>query len=117
MTAVLYATLCTAAYYLMSRAKVTRWLWSRYPPTIEYWTLCAACSGFWYGLGCAGLGAHFDWPFLGLTPDAWYTFLIVGLCTMVWTPILAFVMTYSWDRLLPDEGTAEPTPLHVVEDA
>lgn len=103
MIAVLYVTLCAGAYYLVSRAKITEPLWSRYPTWLEYWTMCAACSGFWYGLGCAALGAKLDLHLFGLEPSAWYTWLIAAVTGMVWTPILSFMMTYSWTALLPDD--------------
>lgn len=102
-TVFLYATLCVAAYYLVARAKLTEPLWSRYPGWLDYWTTCAACSGFWYGLGCGYLGAQLGLPFLGLPPEHWATWLAVAAFGMVWTPILSFAMVYSWERLLPED--------------
>lgn len=100
-TAILYGTLCTAAYYLLARAKITEALWSRYPSWLDYWLTCAACSGFWYGLGCGVLGSYLQLPLLGLAPDHWLTFVAAGALGMVWTPVLAYAMTYAWERLLP----------------
>lgn len=65
--------------------------------------MCAACSGFWYGVGCAALGVALDLQPFGLPPTEWYTWVITAVSGMVWTPILAFVMTYSWSALLPEE--------------
>lgn len=100
----LYPLLTTALYYLAGRAKVTEWAWSRYPPWLEYFTLCAACSGFWYG---AGVAAVFRQDFLGLPGDAVYTPIVTGLCATVWTPPLAFVMVYTWMRLAETDGDDE----------
>lgn len=106
-TAFLYITLCTAAYYLISRAKITQPLWSRYPAWLDYWTSCAACSGFWYGIGCAALGRALGLPLLGIPPDVWYVWPVAGSLGLVWTPIVSFVMAYSWSALLPPEDDAE----------
>lgn len=99
-TAVLYTALSTALYILGSRAKITSWLWSRYPPWIEYWALCPACSGFWYGVLLAMVvGMPLEMPFLGLDPGAPYTPPIVGLWALVTTPILAHHSVLGWAQL------------------
>lgn len=97
--AILYGTICTALHYLLARAKITAWLWSRYPAWLDYWMTCTACSGFWYGLACGALGAHYDLPLLGLDPDHWLTIAAAAAVGMVWTPILAFAQVYAWERL------------------
>lgn len=107
-TAVLYVTLCTAMYYLLARAKITEWLWSRYPPFLDYWLMCAACAGTWYGLGCGALGARLDLPLFGLDPDHWLSFVAAGALGMVWTPIVSWVMVKAWTELLGDEPDDEP---------
>ncbi len=93
MTAlVVYPLICVTAYYLGAWAVITSWLWSRYPPRISQLANCAACSGFWYGLGAALVGGlALDLPFLGLPGDAWYTPPLVGLCSIAWTPPLAWL--------------------------
>ena len=125
IAALLYITLSTALYYLASRAKLTHALWSRYPKWLEYWTICAACSGFAYGVGLGALGGRvLELDFLGLSGTAWYTPLAVGLCTMVWTPILARHMVEGWMVLLTtddDEPPSErartiPLPLNKFRD-
>lgn len=87
---VLYALLTTAVYYLLAKAMITRWLWSRYPTWLDYYTSCAACSGFLYG-GAVGLsiGWTLDLPFLGLDGRFWITPIAIALGSTVWTPILA----------------------------
>lgn len=101
--AILYGTLCAALHYLTARAKLTEGLWSRYPRWLDYWLSCAACSGFWFGLGCGALGAHYDLPLFNLDPHHWFTWVAAGALGMVWTPILAFAQVYCWQRLLPDD--------------
>lgn len=89
-TLALYALLTTAVYYLLAKAMITRWLWSKYPAWLDYYTSCAACSGFLYGVIVAlGLGCTFDLTFLGLPGRSWLTPMLVGLGSMVWTPITA----------------------------
>lgn len=89
-TLALYALLTTAVYYLLAKAMITRWLWSKYPVWLDYYTSCAACSGFLYGVLVAlVLGWPLDLPFLGLDGRAWWTPMLVGLGSMVWTPIIA----------------------------
>ena len=108
-TALLYLTISAALYYLASRAKLTHFLWSRYPEWLAYWTLCSACSAFAYGVGLGALGGqvlHLD--FLGLDGTAWYTPGVVGLCTMVWTPILARHMVECWMLLLTTDEDDDP---------
>jgi hypothetical protein len=107
--AILYVTLSAAAYYLVSRAKLTEPLWRNYPKPVEYWTLCAACSGFWYG-ACAAvlLGRPLHLDFAGLPSGAWYTPLVAGLASMVWTPIVGRAMVVGWMDLLQTDEEDPP---------
>jgi hypothetical protein len=85
----LYILLTTALYYLFARAMITKPLWSRYPRWLDYYTMCAACSGFLYGVAVAlAIGWTQDLPFLGLSGRFWVTPIVVGLGSLVWTPIL-----------------------------
>lgn len=89
-TFLLYSLLTGAFYYLLSRAMITRFLWSRYPAWLDYYTLCAACSGFLYGVVVAlAIGWYRDMPFLDLPGRWWGTPIVVGLCSIVWTPVVA----------------------------
>jgi len=100
MTLLLYTLLSSALFYLGSRALVTRWLWSRYPAWLVGFMDCAACTGFWYGFFAAlTLGRHEGLAVLGLAADAWLTPPIVGLCTLVLTPIGAGLMQRGLDSL------------------
>jgi hypothetical protein len=89
VTVVIYPLLCAAVWYLLSQAKVTHWLWSRYPPKLDDFVQCAACTGFWLGLGCGALGWWQQWDFLGLPGRHALTPVVVALCGIVWTPIVA----------------------------
>ena len=88
-TPILYALLTTAFYYLGARATITRVIWSRYPSWLDYYTMCAACSGFAYGLGVGSFGWKWNLSFLGLPGQSVSTVIVIGLCSMIWTPIIA----------------------------
>ena len=51
---------------------------------------CAACSGFWYGMLIAAI---LRLPFLHYDPWDWKAPVLVGLCSIVWTPLLAALHT------------------------
>lgn len=111
---ILYALLTTAAYYLGSRARVTSWLWSRYPPGFGRFMDCAACSGTWFGFG---FGVALAWGVgvspLGIPSDEWYTPFLIGMGSMVWTPILAGLMQlgFQWNgSAFEEEHGTDTTP-------
>jgi hypothetical protein len=92
---ILYPLLTAALWYLGTRATITNGLWSRYPEWFAGWADCAACSGAWYGVFVALVcGQTVHMSFLGLNGASWYTPLAVGLCSMVWTPIVA--AAHAW---------------------
>jgi hypothetical protein len=105
-TLLVYALLTTAMFYLGSRAVVTRWLWSRYPSKLAHFMDCAACSGAWYGLIIGyvaqllhnGAGQTLQPPGL-LSLSEPYSPIVVALCSMVWTPIVAGFMQAGFERL------------------
>jgi hypothetical protein len=104
-TILLYGLITTALYYLFARAMITKPLWSRYPSWLDYYTMCAACSGFLYGLVVAlAIGVPFDLQFLGVVGRTWYTPILVSLGSMIWTPILADLHVNALLRL----GVADP---------
>lgn len=115
-TLIIYVLLTTAIYYLMSRALITKFLWSRYPNILDQYFLCAACSGFLYGGAVAlAIGWTQDLPFLGLPGQFWVTPIIVGLCSMVWTPILGRLHVRSMIKL--DEGEAPSFDIRETEES
>lgn len=89
-TLLLYALLTTAVYYLLAKAMITRWLWSRYPAWLDYYTSCAACSGFLYGGVIAfAIGWPLNLSLLGIPGRSWIAPTIAAFGSLVWTPILA----------------------------
>lgn len=108
-TILIYALITSAAFYLGSRATITTWLWSRYPPRLASFMDCAACSGFWYGLLLGNVAHLLHFGAVGLLRDSeWYSPFVVALCSMVWTPIIAGYMQLGFANL----GSA----IEVVED-
>ena len=108
-TLILYATIASAVYYLLARAEITRFFWSRYPAPVEKFITCAACSGAWLWLGCAAINDKLlHLPFLGvLDPGLWHTYVITALFGIVWTPIAAAVHTYAWSALSDEYNDEE----------
>lgn len=108
-TALLYALLCGAGYYLLARALITRWLWSRYPAWLDKVMMCASCTGFWLGLGCGALGWWLDLSLLGLRPDHYASVVAAGLCGIVWTPLVVYPVLVVLEALQGDPlaGDAE----------
>lgn len=92
---VLYPFIAAALYHLGARAKITEPLWSLWEGTaFDRFLSCAACSGTWYGAIAAFVGGLLGWEFLG-APDKLYTPVLVGMITMITTPILAFAQEYG----------------------
>lgn len=98
-TLVLYILVCVALYYLGARAKITKPLWSRYPAWLDELTLCAACSGFWYGLACGGLGWWRELAFLGMPARDPETLALVAVCAITWTPLGAWLHIRALEKL------------------
>jgi len=104
-TIIVYPLLCCALYYLGAQATITEAVWSRYPARLDTFMSCPACTGFWYGAACAGLGWWQDWAFLGLDGRHWLTPGIVALCSIVWTPIVSAHHTRAMTGGYPIEST------------
>ncbi len=86
MTALLRdALLTTAIYFLLARAEITRFLWSRYPKSWDKLVLCPACSGWWIGCVLAGMAA----------PASLKEILLGGMQAMVITPIVFGAMRWG----------------------
>lgn len=114
MIILVYALVTTTLWYLGARAVITRGLWSRYPTWLDRLTLCAACSGFWYGLAVGAWGAWREVPFAGLPGDRFDTVIAIGLASAAWTPIGAWLVVRALTDLEPaSEGgdvAAVPQP-------
>jgi hypothetical protein len=118
MTAlILYPILCATFFYLLSRAVVTSWLWTRYPRWLAAFLDCASCSGTWIGLILAIVGGHvYDLDFLGLDGESPSTWPVVALCSTLWTPLVAALHQKALEFL----GTAimadpETPPMSIPE--
>lgn len=99
-TIILFSLLSTALFYLGSRAKITSWLWSRYPKPVTEFMDCSACSGFWYGVLIAvTFGRRYDLTYLGLDPYDLWTPILVGLGSMTLTPIVGGLMQAGFEAL------------------
>lgn len=110
MILLLYALLSAAMFYLGSRAKITEALWSRYPRPIAVFMDCAACTGFWWGvIWHSAIGRSFDIDVLVLPAQHPATPALVGLCTLVLTPVAAAIMHYAL-MVLGHAMTAEDDP-------
>lgn len=93
------AFVAAALYYLFAKAVVTEWLWSWYEdrfPRFGEFMSCAACTGFWYGLLLhVGAQGVFELSLLADPVSEFYIVqvfaeaILVGLFTMVSTPLLA----------------------------
>ena len=103
-TALLYIVISSGLYYLLSRAFITYWLWSRYPIWLEHFMLCAACTGTWLGAGAAAaIGVPLDLPLLGLPGASPWAIIAGAFVGMVGTPILSWIMI----RTLADLATTD----------
>jgi hypothetical protein len=97
--------LSVVAWYLAGSAKITKPLWSRYPPWLDAWALCPACSGTWYGFASAALLGLAGWSFFGIVgPLAW---VLGALWSTFFTPILARRMYEDLIALAPGERPKE----------
>jgi hypothetical protein len=93
----IYALLTPSLFYLGSRAVITSWLWSRYPPKLAKFMDCSACSGFWYGVLVSAVLRLPVPVYSGLRSE--FIPLLVGLCAIVWTPIVGGIMQAGFERL------------------
>jgi hypothetical protein len=92
----LYVLLSAAMFYLGSRAKITEALWSQYPRAVAAFMDCAACTGFWWGtIWHCTIGRPFGVDVFVLPAQHPATPALVGLCTLVLTPIAAAAMHYA----------------------
>jgi hypothetical protein len=109
--AILIATITAGIYYLAARAGITRFLWSRYPRPVAAFLNCAACSGFWYGLGlgygASRMGLSLEVLGQASTGPAWAYLAACAAVGLVWTPIIAFAHAYAYSQLSDDSNVYE----------
>ena len=115
----LYPLITAMFYYLGARAMITQWLWSRYPPWLDHFMMCSACTGVWYGAAVAAVGGYgLGVPFVGLAGDHWSTVIVVALCSGVWTPFMSLAHIKALEALgstAPVKPDAEPYPQRILD--
>lgn len=95
MILLLLPLITTALWYLGTRATITQWLWSRYSPKLARFMDCAACAGFWWGVVAFTLMiVAYKKPLNTL-----YYVPVIGLSSMVWTPLIAYLHDQAMLRL------------------
>lgn len=108
--------LSNTLYYLGSQAKITEFMWSRFPTWLDSYMQCSACSGFLYGVLTGWLFViGLKMSYLNLGTD-WYTPLVVGAVSITTTPLMAYLhisalrrLGSPWDMAAPTEvATSEP---------
>jgi hypothetical protein len=98
---VLLGALAGAAHWLVARSTVGRPLWSRARGRLDRLLRCAACCGWWLGLG---LGAFFGLRPATLTPGApggipaaVAEVVMAGLLGVVTTPVVEALILWAKD--------------------
>lgn len=100
-----FVTLCTATYYLLARAEITRWFWQPLDGVFIIGPMlrCPACTGWWLGLALAHLWHPLPHA-CGFPACLWYE-LECGLLGMVGTAIGWGAMKWGLDMgAVSDEG-------------
>jgi hypothetical protein len=111
MEVILFSLLSASAYYLGSRAIITRAIWSRYPTWLVGFMDCSGCTGFWWGAIIAAVsGTWAPTSYLGMPTNKPIVWPLVGLCSIVLTPIAAGAMQRGLDALGVLSPEPEPEP-------
>jgi len=108
---VLVGILSAAIHWLVARSYLFEFLWGRARGITEKLLNCAACSGFWIGVG---LG------FAGLRPlvavDRWAQIVGAGLLALYLTPIFEGILVWGLTEstvppmIIPPEAPPEALP-------
>jgi hypothetical protein len=75
----LLGLLTTGLHWLIARAEISRFFWSRTTGILDKLLRCPACSGFWLGLGLS--------PWIHPVGVGWGPSLCTGLLALVLTPL------------------------------
>lgn len=113
MILAIYALISTALFYLGSRALITRSLWEMYPLWLTKLMDCPACVGFWWGMILHLAARRLDLDVGPLPIEHPASPVLVGLCMLVLTPIVAGLMQHGLDLV----GTVAPEPAEVATEA
>jgi len=89
------ATLAATIHWAVARAQIMRWFWDAawLPELLCNLLACAACSGFWLGLGLGLLGIR---PLA--TGHAWLDVAAAGACGIVGTPLVEGILLWGLER-------------------
>ena len=79
----LFGILTAAVHWTIARSSVFSWFWRRAKGPFDSLLRCAACSGFWIGLGLGSLGLD---P-LSTSWDPWLKIVTSGGLGLWLTPI------------------------------
>jgi hypothetical protein len=97
---IFYSLLSAAMFYLGSRALVTKYIWSAYPPWFARLMDCSACTGFWWGiLWSIWLPPSVIYPEIDGFARGPAIPIVIGLCMIALTPIVAGFMQSGLDML------------------
>lgn len=87
---ILTIILAYIGHYLLARAQITSWLWTRYPKWFDEWASCPACCGTWTGfLAAMWLNAN-GYNFWLLRSNEFTSWVIMAAVCMFTTPLLAW---------------------------
>ncbi len=104
----LLGVLSASLHWVLARAEVTRFAWSRAPRWLDKLLRCPACSGWWLGLWLWWLGVR---PVQG-TPH-WGELACTGLLAIWLTPVFEACMLWGLEHsLVPDGSAAGYVPGH-----
>lgn len=102
-TLILYPIVGYVLHYLLARAMITRALWSKYPPWLDTWTSCAACSGSWLtGFAALTLGIYRNWTFFDIAATNPISIILAIIWGMYWVPVLAHLHCWCMNALYSD---------------
>lgn len=105
LTLLIFGLYCTGVYYLLARARITRWLWSRLDsvPAVGELLRCPACAGFWIGLGMSHAYAPMDHWCWGYAPCALFA-VHCGVLGMVLTAVIFGLMRWGLNVAAVEES-------------
>lgn len=97
---VMVPVLAAVLWHLGALATLTYKIRTLYPPWLESWMSCPACSGTWMG---AGVTLVLGERFLGFEGRTLPALVLAGLWCTFWVPLLAWVHTKALATLHDEE--------------
>jgi hypothetical protein len=89
---VLLGLLSAAVHWLVARAEITRFFWSRAPRVVDKLLRCPSCAGFWIGLGLGALGVR------PVAAPPLTAVLASGVLAIVATPLVEVALLWALQR-------------------